>query len=88
MALPRDATGLSAGFDGGISRSYPLTILDQWSRKSCPLKDIYIFNCCGHFVQPIGIFRAILVEGIMGNILLKIFKFRPVVQVMPFIDFS
>ena len=41
----------------------------------------YFFSSGGHFVQQSGTIWAILVEGIMGNIPMKLcFKLGPVVQ--------
>ena len=37
-------------------------------------KDFSIFSFGGHFVQQRGTICAILIEGIMGNISVKLFK--------------
>ena len=41
-----------------------------------------IFSSCDHFVQRSLTFFAILVEGIMRNISVKSYEFKPVVQEM------
>ena len=55
--------------------------LGQWLRK-CP---IFIPGC--HFVQQSETICAILVEGIMRNISVKLFEFGPVVQEQSFFLF-
>ena len=51
---------------------YNFMNLDQWFRRWC-LKLYRIYGSCSHFVQWNGNICAILVEGIIGNFLVKIF---------------
>ena len=43
----------------------------QVVQEEMSFKDISIFRSDGHFVQRSGTIRGILVNGIMGNILMK-----------------
>ena len=47
--------------------------LDQWFRQRCSLKIFLIYSSGGHFIQQSRTFYAILVEGIMRNISVKLF---------------
>ena len=82
--------GLSAVCDCGISWSYSLTIfgrrhheeqfceiilnLGQWFRRRCHLNIFLIWSCGGPFVQQSGTICAILVEGIMRNNSVNLFR--------------
>ena len=55
--------------------------LDLWFRRRC-CKIFLIWSSGSPRVQWSGTIYAILVEGIMGNIHLKLFKFGPVVLVL------
>ena len=52
MALPHDATGLSAVCDCGISRSYPLTIFGK--QGPCYIVHTYKGTAGGHFCGHLG----------------------------------
>ena len=47
--------------------------LDQWIRRRCHLKIFLIYSSGSHFVQRSGTICAILVEGIMRKISVKLF---------------
>ena len=48
-------------------------ILDQWFRRRCRLKDFF-FSSGGPPVQWSGTIYAILKEGIMGNMHVKLYE--------------
>ena len=50
--------------------------LDQWFRRRCRLKRFLIWSSGGPHVQQSGTIYAILKEGIMGNIHVKIYEIR------------
>ena len=51
-------------------------------------KDLSTFTSCSSFIQLSGTIYANLVDGIMGNICVELFEYRPVIQDMLFKDLS
>ena len=50
--------------------------LDQWFRRRSCLKIFLIWSSCGPFVQWSETIYAILKEGIMGNIHVKLYEIK------------
>ena len=58
--------------------TYPKEQIMQWFRRCC-LED-FLSTALAALMFDIAVIYAILVEGIMVNIHVELFKFRPVVQ--------
>ena len=50
----------------------------DWPRRRCYFTSFSIFSSGGHFVQRSGTILAILVEGHLRNICVKLFRNRPI----------